>query len=332
MRKSGAVATPETDEAPEDSAEVKDEAVTETARPRETAAADAGSGVQPETEADAAPEPVAELKAAAEAAPEVAPPLPRPDVEDRENADLILDFDQLSAGGFLIPWESAHRQSEEYQQIKRRLLGNMVEGMLDNPRPKNLIMLTSAMPGEGKTFTSFNLAISIAMEMDRTVLAVDADIIKSDLTKAFGARGRPGLFDILSDDRISLSGCLLRTNVPSLSVLPAGFNEEKVTEKLASENMRALVAELAERYSDRVIIFDCPPLLASSGATALAPLVGQVVLVVEARKTPRSNIKEALGNLDSVPITGVVLNKMKEYGEGSPYYYYKYGYYRQDKP
>jgi len=238
---------------------------------------------------------------------------------------LELDFERLRRLGFMLPGDPASRLSEEFQQIKRRLIGNTVPGMLNSPNPPNLIMVTSSMPGEGKTYTSMNLAMSIAMEIDRTVLAIDSDILKSDLSRLFGAYNRTGLYDYLAHPDLDVTDVMCKTNVPTLSFIPAGTIREGITERLASQAMARLVAELSNRYSDRIIIFDAPPVLAMSGAAALAPLMGQVVVVVEAYKTSRENLKRTLSALEHVQITGLVLNKMRHRAAGGSYGYGGYG-------
>ncbi len=238
---------------------------------------------------------------------------------------LELDFERLRRLGFMLPGDPASRLSEEFQQIKRRLIGNTVPGMLNSPNPPNLIMVTSSMPGEGKTYTSMNLAMSIAMEIDRTVLTIDSDILKSDLSRLFGAYNRTGLYDYLAHPDLDVTDVMCRTNVPTLSFIPAGTIREGITERLASQAMVKLVAELSSRYSDRLIIFDAPPVLAMSGAAALAPLMGQVVVVVEAYKTSRENLKRTLSALEHVQITGLVLNKMRHRAAGGSYGYGGYG-------
>ena len=143
----------------------------------------------------------------------------------------------------------------------------------------NLSMITSSIPGEGKTFTSVNLALSIASEIDRHVLVVDTDIIKSDITRIFGVKGGLGLFDLLGTRAgIDISQAIQCTNIPTLSVILAGSDHRAISEKLAT------------RYRDRVVVFDCPPVLATSGAVALAPAAGQIVMVVEAAKSTRDTV------------------------------------------
>lgn len=242
---------------------------------------------------------------------------------------LNIDFARLRQMGFLAPGDPTTRMAEEFQEIKRKLIANAQPGAGISHAPANLIMVTSSVPGEGKTFTSMNLALSLALEIDRTVLAVDIDILKSDLSRLFGAYNRTGLYDYLAHPELDLADIIMRTNVPSLAFIPAGTIREGITERLASQAMFNLTRELAERYPDRLIIFDAPPVLATSGAAALAPLVGQVVLVVEAYNTTQENLRAALGALDHVPIAGIVLNKIRHRAVGRAYganYGYGYGY------
>ncbi|MEM7543572.1 MAG: AAA family ATPase [Pseudomonadota bacterium] len=235
----------------------------------------------------------------------------QPVADDGSSKVAQIDFPSLAQRGMLTPYATADQQSEEYQYIKRRLLGNIVLEGDANQRPQNLIMVTSSIPGEGKTFNTMNLAISLAMEMDHTVLVVDTDVAKRDLTRHFGLTGSTGLYDYLVNDDLDVGECLYRSNRSNLNVLPAGTHEKINTELVASHRMRRLMAELAERYSDRVILFDTPPLLANTTATALAPMVGQVVLVVAADETEQGTLSSAVEHLHGVAISGVILNKSK---------------------
>ena len=242
---------------------------------------------------------------------------------------LELDFVSLKKLGFASPADSQTRLSEEFQQIKRKLIANTVPGVNRSNAPSNLIMVTSSVPGEGKTYTSMNLALSLAKEIDRTILAVDIDILKSDLSKLFGAYNRTGIYDYLSDPNLDFADVMMRTNVPTLSFIPAGTIREGITERLASQAMIDATRELAARYPDRLIIFDAPPVLATTGAAALAPMVGQVVLVVEAYRTTLETLRSALNVLEGVAISGVILNKIRHraVGTGHGYGYgYEYGY------
>lgn len=267
-----------------------------------------------------APAPAAAVTAAA-AAPQPST-APVPPVGDDV---AVIDFERLAAAGHLIPDATLMtRESEEYQQIKRRLLGNIVEGILPSSRPANLIMVTSSLPSEGKTFTSVNLALSLTMEVDHTVLAVDTDIMKKDMSRAFGVEDRPGLYDLLGNESLRLEDLLVRTTIPNLVLLPVGQSREASTERLASAQMRALADEIATRYSDRVVLFDSPPILATTTAAALAPLVGQLVVVVEAARTKQETVRSALMRLEGVRVTGLILNKSRQPQQRDHEYY---GYY-----
>jgi exopolysaccharide/PEP-CTERM locus tyrosine autokinase len=286
--------------------------------------------------APAAPEPVPAATAAVAPAEPVAPPRvatpnsvasppgsfvpPPPDPKK----SVYIDLDRLAAAGFLQLDGGNTRLDEDYQQVKRRLLGNTVPGMAPSNAPANLIMVTSSVPGEGKTFTSVNMALSLTKEVDHTILAIDTDIVKRDLSKAFGCVDQLGLYDVLSNPALEISDVMLRTNIPNLVVIPAGQDQSARTELLASVRMKAITEELATRYSDRLVLFDTSPILATSTALALAPQVGQFVLVVEANKTKHETLSAALDLLDDTPITGLILNKVKQSTRKS---YDYYGYY-----
>lgn len=240
---------------------------------------------------------------------------------------IKLDMERLRQQGLLTPDMSRSQLAEEFRVIKRPLLLNAFGQGATKVENGNLIMVSSGLPGEGKTFTSVNLAMSVAMEMDRTVLLVDCDIARPSLTKLFGFDEELGLIDVLVEDSVQLSDVLLRTDVPKLTILPAGTRHHNATELLASDYMRSLSLELSRRYPDRVVIFDTPPLMATSQAAVMSRLVGQVVVVVEAGRAPQHVIKEALTRVEAAEIVGLVLNKTGQEFGSDYYYYYGYGYY-----
>mgnify|MGYP001376073349 FL=1 len=189
----------------------------------------------------------------------------------------------------------------------------------------NLIMVTSALPGEGKSFTAINLAMSLAMELDHTVMLVDADVTCPSVMTKLGLPPAAGVLDVLQDDKIKLSDVLLRTNVDKLTLLPAGLPHPRATELLASDAMTSLLDEMGKRYSDRIIIFDSPPLLLTTEARVLASHMGQVVIVVQAEKTLQSQVEHALSTIESCPIKLMVLNQVRSSGLGAYGYGYGYG-------
>ena len=236
----------------------------------------------------------------------------------RTTRTFRVDLDRLRKQSIITPDGERTLIAEGFRRIKRHILTNVA-----NPKagaPANLVLVTSALAGEGKTFCAINLAISIALEMDRTVLLVDADVAKPSVPKALGIKAEIGLMDVLLDRRIDLAEVLCKTDIDKLTVLPAGTANQHATELLASGAMRELLRELASRYHDRIIIFDSPPLLAASEAGVLASQMGQIVVVVEAGKTSETQLKDALGRIDSSKVAGLLLNK----GE-SPSLGYGYG-------
>ena len=242
--------------------------------------------------------------------------------------DEVLPLrERLKTGGFLSFQGDNAQQIEEYRRIKRPLLMNMDSQGETRKKASNLIMVTSSMPGEGKTFTSINLAVSIAMELDRTVLFIDADVHKPAASAQLGIEQYPGLTDVLGSKTLSVADVLIKTDVPKITLLSVGCDRNNANELLASSNMQALMNELAQRYHDRVIIIDTPPILVTNEASILVNLVGQVVVVVEAEKTQQSVLEEALSSIDIENINiGLVLNKGRISSGKSGYYYGEYGY------
>lgn len=240
---------------------------------------------------------------------------------------LILDLVKLEKMGFLTPESGRSQLAEEMRHIKRPLLINAFGNQTDfSDNKRNLIMVTSSKPGEGKTFTSLNLAMSIAKERDKTVLLVDADVAKPGVTRVLGMESAKGLVDYLLDDALDIPDVMMKTNVPNLRFIPAGRRHIHSTELLTSENMKQLTDELATRYPDRVVIFDSPPLLATSEALVVTELVGQIVMVVEAEKTSKAEVQEALDMIGENKILGLVLNKSRgSFGTDYYGYYGKYG-------
>ena len=238
---------------------------------------------------------------------------------------LHLDLERLRKMNMITPDVGRSPIGESFRRVKRHVFANVA-----NAEPgvaTNLIMVTSPMAHEGKTFCAVNFAISMAMEMDRTVLLVDADVAKPSVPGVLGFKADAGLMDVLHDRGIDLADVLCKTNIEKLTILPAGKGRHHATEMLGSDMMRALLQEMAERYSDRIIIFDSPPLLAASEASVLAGHMGQIVMVVEAGKTTETALKEALSRIESCRNVGLLLNKVDgpRMGYGG-YGGYGYGY------
>jgi len=256
------------------------------------------------------------LRAAVNAAPAVG--------RRETRRQITIDFDRLREQGFALPVDQT-ALAEELRLIKRPLLSAAFAHGLSAVENANLIMVTSANPKEGKTFIATNLALSMASEHDVHVLLIDADVANPSIPKILGFEAETGLIDAVTDPAIDLSDVMIRTNIDNLNVLPAGRPRPGASELLASARMTRFVNDIAKRYADRIIIFDSPPVLARSEAMVLAQHVGQVVFVIEAERTSRTAISEALGLIGNAKLGGVVLNKTPQIPlqEGFGYYEYR---------
>lgn len=234
---------------------------------------------------------------------------------------VSIDLVQLERSGYLAPNSRRSVLAEEFRHIKRPLLNNARSPDAGNGRHAE-IMVTSAMPEEGKTFFAINLAMSMAAEVDTAVLLVDADVVRPSVPQRLGIQAGKGLLDVLTDPALEVADVVLQTNVPKLSVLAAGTRNDRATEWLASNAMDRLLGTLAERYPDHVIVFDAPPLLLTNEAKVLASRVGQVVLVVEASRTPRDVVAQAFAAVEQCPVVLSVLNKAPESATSLGYGYY----------
>ena len=246
--------------------------------------------------------------------------LPKADVETARRIDI--DFARLKARGFVTPDAGTTQIAEEFRVIKRPIIRNALGQAGARVKNGNLIMVTSALPGEGKTFTSINLAMSIATEVDSTVLLVEGDVAHPSLPELLGAPHGPGLLDLMTRDDLDFSDALVKTNIDKLSLLPAGSRHRRSTELLASEQMASLLREVASRYRDRIIIFDSPPLLATTEARVLAANMGQIVMVVAADATSQHAVNQALATVEGCDIVMMVLNKASRTDVGTYYGYY----------
>lgn len=271
----------------------------------------------------AAADPDAAAPPAASAVP--LPRAPAPAAAPRERRRASIDLKRLASEGFIIPGGRRTQLSEDFRHIKRPLLLNAQGGGPDSAG-RRFIMITGARPGEGKTFTAVNLALSMASEPDLHVMLIDADVLKPSIPQALGLIADRGLIDILEGDRCSVPDVLIRIdNIPNLSVLPAGRPTSRTTELLASQRMAQFAAEISRRYSDRIIIVDTPPLVLTSEPSALALHAGQIVIVVEAEETSERLLREALELLPSLEHVSLVLNKARTGRAGS--YSSDYAYY-----
>jgi exopolysaccharide/PEP-CTERM locus tyrosine autokinase len=243
------------------------------------------------------------------------PPLP-------PRRTLLIDQAALRAAHQLPPVDQEHQMGEQYRRIKRPLIASATGRGGPLLPSGHLIMMASAVPGEGKTFSAINLAMSMALEKDVRVLLVDADLAKPHISKLLGVSSEPGLLDVLRDDSLSIESVILPTDVSGLSVLPCGKQAGDATELLASDRMRTIVKSIGGHEQNRIVLFDSPPLLLTTEAQALAQAVGQIVLVVRAEMTPQEAVRNAIERLGHGKHVSLLLNQSKA-APSEGYYYGK---------
>lgn len=241
----------------------------------------------------------------------------------QRSPDVTLNRQRLISEGLLTPEDEESSLREQYRMVKRRLIATAFAQEHPGTNPPNLIEITSSLDGEGKTFTTFNLGMSIAMERDVTVLLVDADLTQRSLTRVTGLGDRKGLTEFLTGEVDDLADIVFRTDVPRMAVIPAGASHPEAPELIASESMHRCTKELAGRYGDRMILFDTTPLLMNSQAATLAEHMGQILVVVEAGRTNASAIADAVTLFAEADVNrNLLLNKSVQ---ARGYGYYGYG-------
>ena len=281
-------------------------------------------------------EPAAQGQSSGRATPPPAPepastsaskPASKTDGGKRASRIAKIDVPGLMSRHILTPQTKRNRTVEEFRLIKRMVLSRRWD---QKDAPGNSIVVTSALPSEGKTTTAINLAMSIAAEEDLRVLLIDADFIRPDALRQLGVPSDKGLIDVLQDPRLDIADVMLKTDIDKLSLIPSGQPHERCTELLASARMDELITELASRYEDRILIFDSPPVLATSESVELASHMGQVIFVVQAGRTKRETVVSALELIGARSDIGLVLNRTAsrlgstEFGAYYSAYYYGY--------
>jgi len=235
-----------------------------------------------------------------------------------------IDAVALERGG-MVDWSRTRsRISEEFRLVQRQIL-RAAFGPGAEPGFSNLLMVTSARPGEGKSFTSVNLAGSIARQGDHHVLLVDADSKRDSFCYALGLAEMRGLLDLVANPKLDPSPLIVKTPIDRLSILPVGRERERSAELFSTKEMTRLIQSLGRRYADRLLVLDAPPCLSTSDPAVLAPVVGQILFVVEADRTQRDEVEASLDLIQACPNITLVLNKQQvssryTFGAYSSYY------------
>ena len=252
------------------------------------------------------------------------PEPPRQTVAAAPGKTVRLDFRALRQNGLITPDNMTSAISNEFRGIKRRLL-QKVRDPQTRAAVSNLIMVTSSLPGEGKTFSSINLALSLAAERGLQVLLIDADVIRPSVGNMFVAPPTEGLTDLLSGRVGHVSDVLHRcTDIPNLAVIFAGNPSANTPELISSGKMANLCKELSARYPDRVIVLDTPPVLASAEPAILASYVHHLVMVVAADQTDRHQLRKSLESVASCQSVSLLFNKAPRWNEQEYVAYYGY--------
>ncbi len=236
-----------------------------------------------------------------------------------------IDRARLRKYGFVDPDTPAGPLAEEFRIVKRQLLATAEQPGI--PAEKSRVaLICSASPDEGKTFCALNLALSLAGEQDVEVLLIDGDFGKPEILQTLGVEPQAGFVDAIADPRIDPEGLIVRTDVGALSLLGAGRQANNVTELLASERTREVLARLMEANPRRILLFDSPPALAASSASVLASHAGQTLMVVRADQTAEADLREAIDLLSACPQISLLLNGAGFAASGRRFgSYYGYG-------
>lgn len=232
---------------------------------------------------------------------------------------IVIDLAALRAAGYQPEPDRARQFADQFRHIKRPLIDKATSGNTVVGEPR-VVLVTSAFQGDGKTFTSVNLALSMALERDLSVLLVDVDAAKRRVSEIFALQDQPGLVDVLENETLDPERVIVGTNLAGLSILPAGRQTAGAVELLSSSRMRKIITALCARNARRILLLDAPPLLVTSEGQTLARLAGQVVLVVRAGTTPRHAVEATLKLFDPQQAGGVILNHL-DAGQSGGYYY-----------
>jgi protein-tyrosine kinase len=247
-----------------------------------------------------------------------------PTASQRSSRIVTIDAGAMREAGLIAPEAETKLFEDEYRVIKRPILSNAFGRNSDTVERGYVVLVTSAIAGDGKTFTCINLALSLAREQDTSVLLIDADVPKPHISSLFDAQDEIGLVDYLDGSTSDMADIELQTNVDGLTIVPAGKSGENSSELLSSDRMLKMLEDVHRRDPRRIILIDSSPLLLTSESRAIASVAGQVALVVRAGITPKGAVSDAIATLDTGKPTNLILNQVR-FGSRSSYYSGYYG-------
>ena len=238
-----------------------------------------------------------------------------------ENPEIAIANDVCSINGcnekLVVLSAPASPDAENFKLLRGQILYPR-----DRERPKT-ILVASTYPGEGKTFVAANLAASIALSIDESVLLIDCDLRRPQMHNLFNYPNTEGLHEYLIGKK-SLQELIIRTDLEKLSLLLAGSVPSNPSELLSSTAMRTFIEEVRERYQDRLVVIDSPPSQNFVEAKVLAERVDATILVVMAHRAPSKEIQKTINNLGKDKILGVVFNGYNQARKGLYKHYEKY--------
>lgn len=237
-----------------------------------------------------------------------------------DKQDNILDDKLVS---FFAP---SSLVTEQFRRLRTHIIK---PGVTNSPK---IILISSAMSGEGKSLIAINLAIIIAVELHSHALLIDCDLRNPSISRWFGMSEKKGLSNYLIGEG-DIPDLLVKTSVDKLTLMCGGTVQDNPVELIGSDKMKTLIQDLKARYDDRYIILDSSPLLATTEPTVLNEMADAILLVVKSGETPRETVQQALKLVDKSKVMGVILNNMefktkaliqRYFGTNHKYYDYRY--------
>lgn len=251
---------------------------------------------------------------------ELARPVPAPDLH--AGPALTLDRRVLAENGLWPPEDASRRLADEFRVVKRSLMAAFPPH--SRAAARRVIAVSSALAGEGKTFSAFNLAMSLALERDSNVVLIDGDVARPTLTRVFGGEAGPGLLDLLEHVDVPAESALHRTDIERLWFMGSGSSRLSRAELLGSPRMSTMIDQLGARLPGMVVVIDTPPLLPTVESRAIVDAADVTLLVVKANETPQAALTQALEHLGRERPVQLLLNQRRE-SRLDQYYYYGYG-------